>query len=120
MLCWSSHEETPNVQGKRNPNKTVGVVRGSVESDSVRPHRRQPTRLHCLWDSPGKNTGVLGLAQRKRASPRGEAGTSGFLCVSDSDRRDRLRPPGVRQRPGCPREQMGVEAVRISPRNPME
>ena len=27
-------------------------------SDSVRPHRLQPTRLHCPWDSPGKNTGV--------------------------------------------------------------
>ena len=27
-------------------------------SDSVRPHRRQPTRLRCPWDSPGKNTGV--------------------------------------------------------------
>src|SRR5574337_438858 len=27
-------------------------------SDSVRPHRRQPTRLLCAWDSPGKNTGV--------------------------------------------------------------
>ena len=27
-------------------------------SDTVRPHRRQPTRLLCLWDSPGKNTGV--------------------------------------------------------------
>ena len=27
-------------------------------SDSVRPHRRQPTRLHRPWDSPGKNTGV--------------------------------------------------------------
>ena len=26
--------------------------------DSVRPHRRQPTRLRCPWDSPGKNTGV--------------------------------------------------------------
>ena len=26
--------------------------------DSVRPHRLQPTRLHCPWDSPGKNTGV--------------------------------------------------------------
>ena len=25
---------------------------------SVRPHRRQPTRLCSLWDSPGKNTGV--------------------------------------------------------------
>ena len=27
-------------------------------SDSVRPHRRQPTRLCHPWDSPGKNTGV--------------------------------------------------------------
>ena len=27
-------------------------------SDSVRSHRRQPTRLPRLWDSPGKNTGV--------------------------------------------------------------
>ena len=27
-------------------------------SDSVRPHRQQPTRLLCPWDSPGKNTGV--------------------------------------------------------------
>ena len=27
-------------------------------SNSVRPHRRQPTCLHCPWDSPGKNTGV--------------------------------------------------------------
>ena len=27
-------------------------------SDSVRPHRRQPTRLPCPWDSPGKNAGV--------------------------------------------------------------
>ena len=27
-------------------------------SDSVRPHRQQPTRLHRPWDSPGKNTGV--------------------------------------------------------------
>ena len=26
--------------------------------DSVQPHRRQPTRLLCPWDSPGKNTGV--------------------------------------------------------------
>ena len=27
-------------------------------SDSVRPHRQQPTRLTHPWDSPGKNTGV--------------------------------------------------------------
>ena len=27
-------------------------------SDSVRPHRWQPTRLPCPWDSPGRSTGV--------------------------------------------------------------
>ena len=27
-------------------------------SNSVRPNRRQPTRLPCPWDSPGKDTGV--------------------------------------------------------------
>ena len=27
-LCWSSHEEIPHVQGKRNPSKTVDVARG--------------------------------------------------------------------------------------------
>ena len=30
----------------------------SVVSDSVCPHRWQPTRLPRPWDSPGKNTGV--------------------------------------------------------------
>ena len=30
----------------------------SVVSDSVRPHRRQSTRLPRPWDSPGKNIGV--------------------------------------------------------------
>ena len=27
-------------------------------SNSVRPHKWQPIRLHCPWDSPGKNTGL--------------------------------------------------------------
>ena len=27
-------------------------------SNSVQPHKRQPTRLPHPWDSPGKNTGV--------------------------------------------------------------
>ena len=25
---------------------------------TLQPHRQQPTRLLCPWDSPGKNTGV--------------------------------------------------------------
>ena len=34
------------------------VVAQSLVSDSLWPHRRQPARLLCPWDSPGKNTGV--------------------------------------------------------------
>ena len=30
----------------------------SVCSNSLRPHRLQPTRLLCPWDFPGKNIGV--------------------------------------------------------------
>ena len=30
----------------------------SVVSDSVQPHRRQPTRLPRPWDNPGKNSAV--------------------------------------------------------------
>ena len=40
---------------------TLGVPLGGtrrVGSNSVPPHRRQPTRLPRPWDSPGKNTGV--------------------------------------------------------------
>ena len=37
---------------------SAAAAKSLVVSDSVRPHRQQPTRLHCPWDSPGKNTGV--------------------------------------------------------------
>ena len=30
----------------------------SVMSNSLQPHEVQPTRLLCLWDFPGKSTGV--------------------------------------------------------------
>ena len=36
----------------------AAAAKSTVVSDSVRPHRRQPTRLLHPWDSPGKNTGV--------------------------------------------------------------
>ena len=34
------------------------VLSSSVLSDSLRPRGLQPARLLCLWDSPGKSTGV--------------------------------------------------------------
>ena len=47
------------VQGTKIPHVAVVVVTvSSVMSASVRPHRRQPTRLRHPWDSPGKDTGV--------------------------------------------------------------
>ena len=33
----SSREEIPNDQGKRNPSKTVGVVRGHQRADTMKP-----------------------------------------------------------------------------------
>ena len=36
-LCWSSHEEIPHVQGKRNPSKMIGVVRGHQRADTLKP-----------------------------------------------------------------------------------
>ena len=43
----------------------------------------------------------LGLVQRKRASSRGEAGTSGFLSISDSDRRVRAELGQESQASSC-------------------
>ena len=39
-----------------------------VVSDFLPPHRQQPTRLLCLWDSPGKNTGGLPFPSPMHAS----------------------------------------------------
>ena len=34
------------------------VLSCSIVADPLRTHGRQPTRLLCPWDSPGKNTEV--------------------------------------------------------------
>ena len=43
-LCWSSREEIPHVQGKRNPSKTVGVARGHQRADTLKPYSQQTIR----------------------------------------------------------------------------
>ena len=63
-------------------------------SDSVQPHRRQPTRLPRPWDSPGKNSGVgchflLQCRKVKRESEKWKLGRS---VVSDSSRPHGLQP----------------------------
>ena len=64
----------------------------SAVSDSVRPHRRQPTRPCCPWDSPGKNTGVgcHFLLQSMKVKSESEVTQS---CPTLSDPMD-CSPPG--------------------------
>ena len=52
---------TVNVRCLNHPqttSQTPHYVSRSVTSNSFWPHGLQPSRLLCLWDSPGKNTGV--------------------------------------------------------------
>ena len=64
----------------------------SVVSDSVRPHRRKPTRLPHPWDSPGKNTGMgcHFLLQCMKVKSESEVAQS---CPTLSDPMD-CSPPG--------------------------
>ena len=61
-------------------------------SNSVRPYRRQSTRLPCPWDSPGKNTGVgcHFLLQCMKVKSESEVAQS---CPTLSDPMD-CSPPG--------------------------
>src|SRR5574337_926313 len=61
-------------------------------SDSVRPHRRQPTRLHRPWDSPGKNTrvGCHFLLQCMKVKSENEVAQSYPTLSNPMDR----SPPG--------------------------
>ena len=64
----------------------------SVVSDSVWPHRWQPTRLPCPCDSPGKNTGVgcHFLLQCMKVKSESEVAQS---CPTPSNSMD-CSPPG--------------------------
>ena len=61
-LPFPSSEDLPNPgikpRDQMSPTLLLLLLLSRVMSDSVRPHRRQPTRLLRPWDSPDKNTGV--------------------------------------------------------------
>ena len=44
MLCWSSLEEVPHAQVKRNPNKMVGVARGHQRADTLKPYSKKTSQ----------------------------------------------------------------------------
>ena len=60
-LLWKNSNTQSRKNSKMNFHVTLLLLRNppaAVVSDSMRPHRWQPTRLRHPWDSPGKNTGV--------------------------------------------------------------
>ena len=56
-------------------------------SDSVRPQRRQPTRLPPPWDSPGRNTGVACHFLLQCMKVKSESGVA-QSCLTLSDHMD--------------------------------
>ena len=55
MLCWSSREDGPHVQGKRNPSKIVGTERGHQRADRLKP-QSQKTSQSVTWTTALSNS----------------------------------------------------------------
>ena len=68
MLCWSSREEIPHIQGKRNPSKMVGVARGHQRADTLKPYSQKTSQSdhmdHSLSDSMKLSHAVWGHPRR--------------------------------------------------------
>ena len=61
MSCCNSEnwpQRNGNIQTLELKTAAAAAAKSLQSCPTVRPHRRQPTRLPHPWDSPGKNTGV--------------------------------------------------------------
>ena len=92
---WTvAYQDSPSMGFSINmylPGESTGAK--SLQScQTLQPHRRQPTRLPCPWDSPGKNTGVgcHFLLQCMKVQSESEVAQS---CPTLSDPMD-CSPPG--------------------------
>ena len=78
MLCWSSREEIPHVQGKRNPSKTVGVARERQRANTLKPYSQKT--------SQSNNTRTTDLSNTMKLSHAHGATQDGQVMVERSDR----------------------------------
>ena len=62
VLCWSSHEEIPHDQGKRNPSKTVGVARGHQRANTLKPYSQKTSQ-----SNPARATALSNLMKLSHA-----------------------------------------------------
>ena len=78
MLCWSSREEIPHAQGKRNPSKMVVVARGHQRADTLKPESQKT--------SQSNHTGTTALSDSMTLSQARGATQDGRVMVERSDR----------------------------------
>ena len=78
VLCWSSHEEIPHAQGKRNPSKMVGVARGHQRADTLKPYSQKT--------SQSNHTRTTALSNSMKLSHARGATQDGRVMVERSDR----------------------------------
>ena len=78
MLCWSSPEEIPHVQGKRNPSKMADVARGHQRADTLKPYSQKTSQSNHLRTTALSNSMKLSHAR--------EATQDGWIMVERSDR----------------------------------
>ena len=78
VLCWSSPEEIPHAQGKRNPSKTIGVARGHQRADTLKPYSQKT--------SQSNHTRTTALSNSVKLSHVRGATQDGWVTVERSDR----------------------------------
>ena len=77
-LCWSSREEIPHAQGKRNPSKMVGIARGHQRANTLKPYS-QKTRQ-------SNHTSITAMSNSMKLSHARGATQDGRVMVERSDR----------------------------------
>ena len=78
MLCWTSPEEIPHVQGKRNPSKTLGGARGHQRADTLKPNSQKT--------SQSNHTRTTALSNSMKLSHAHGSNQDGRVMVERSDR----------------------------------
>ena len=78
-LCWSSHEEIPHDQGKRNPSKMVGVARGGHQrANTLKPYSQKT--------SQSNHSRITALSNSMKLSHARGATQDGRVMVERFDR----------------------------------
>ena len=77
-LCWSSPEEIPHAQGKRNPSKMVGVASGHQRANTLKPYSQKI--------SQSNHTRTTALSNSMKLSHACGATQDGRVMVERSDR----------------------------------